>query len=100
MPLYSYRNTGQKKIDDDFVDSLRGLMATFGVASDPLTEREMVEEKLPARIKIETIVTMPEGEEKHRAVLAHDFWQDELTPDDDTEQGRFYHDQSLTRGGR
>ena len=40
MPLYSHRNQGSKKLDDDFVDGLRGLMSTFGVHADVLTEQE------------------------------------------------------------
>jgi hypothetical protein len=51
MPLYSHRNSGQKKIDDDFVDSFRGLMATFGVESDKLTATEQLEALIPERYK-------------------------------------------------
>lgn len=97
MPLYSHRNTGKKKIDDDFVDGFRGLMVTFGVSADAMTEQEVIEAKLPDSIKIDTIRTMPEGEEKHRAVQAHDFWGEELSASDDEEQSRFYLEQSLTR---
>jgi hypothetical protein len=51
MPLYSYRNAGKKKIDDDFVDSLRGLMSTFGVAADALTEQEQVIAAVPDKYR-------------------------------------------------
>ncbi len=55
MPLYSHRNSGQKKIDDDFVDSFRGLMATFGVESDKLTQSEQLEALIPEKYKPESL---------------------------------------------
>lgn len=55
MPLYSHRNQGAKKIDDDAVDSLRGLMSTFGVASDQLTEDEQVHQATPEKYRMENI---------------------------------------------
>lgn len=51
MPLYSHRNQGQKKLDDDFVDGLRGLMSTFGVASGQLTEQEQVTAAVPEKYR-------------------------------------------------
>jgi hypothetical protein len=56
MPLYSHRATGEKKIDDDFVDALRGLMATFGVDSDPLTTNELIERAMAEKYKYETLL--------------------------------------------
>jgi hypothetical protein len=56
MPLYSHRNTGSKKIDDDFVDSLRGLMATFGVSADSLTKNEVAEKNLRPEIQLPAII--------------------------------------------
>jgi hypothetical protein len=56
MPLYSHRNTGQKKIDDDFVDSFRGLMATFGVSADNLTQSEVAERNLRPEIQLPAII--------------------------------------------
>jgi len=55
MPLYSHRNTGQKKIDDDFVDGLRGLMSTFGVDADALTEQEEIRAVTPEKYRPETL---------------------------------------------
>lgn len=55
MPIYSFRNTGTKKIDDDFVDSFRGLMATFGVASDQLTYDEQVQALIPEKYSRERL---------------------------------------------
>lgn len=55
MPLYSHRNAGQKKIDDDFVDSFRGIMATFGVESDKLTPSEALDALIPEKYKPETL---------------------------------------------
>lgn len=63
-----------------------------------LTEQEIIEARLPVHVKIETIKMMAEGEEKHRAVAAHDFWSEELATEDAAEAARFYLDQSLTRG--
>ena len=51
MPLYSHRNAGAKKIDDDFVDALRGLMSTFGVHSGALTENEQVVAAVPDKYR-------------------------------------------------
>lgn len=57
VPLYSYRNTGLKKIDDDFVDSLRGLMATFGVQAGALTEAEQIRDEIPEKYRYENVKT-------------------------------------------
>jgi len=56
MPLYSHRATGEKRIDDDFVDALRGLMAILGVDSDPLTTNELIERAMPEKYKYETSI--------------------------------------------
>lgn len=57
MPIYSFRNMGQKKIDDDFVDSFRGLMATFGVASDQLTWEEEIAALIPEKYSRDRLKT-------------------------------------------
>jgi hypothetical protein len=50
IPLYSHKNaTGDKKIDDDFVDAFRGLMNRFGVRADSKTRDEIVEEALESK---------------------------------------------------
>lgn len=46
MPIYSHRNTGQNKIDDDWVDGFRGLMNLFGVYGDSKTDSERIEEAI------------------------------------------------------
>ena len=51
MPLYSHRNQGRKKKDDDWVDAFRGLMARFGVMADEKTETEKLIEQLPEELK-------------------------------------------------
>lgn len=56
IPLYSHLNTGQKKLDDDFVDALRGLMSTFGVAAGALTEQEQIAAELPDRYTYEALL--------------------------------------------
>ncbi len=52
IPIYSHQNSGQHKIDDDFVDSFRGLMNMFGVSSQALTEFEKEEMQLPEHLQI------------------------------------------------
>jgi hypothetical protein len=52
MPLYSQLNTGQNKIDDDFVDALRGLANAFFISSEPLTQEEILEQAMPAEYRI------------------------------------------------
>ena len=51
MPLYSHKNTGEDKIDDDFVDAFRGIMNIFGASADELTPLERrqkeITEKMP-----------------------------------------------------
>lgn len=84
---------------NDFMDVIRAAAYTSFPRIAPLTDKEIIEAKLPKSIKIETIKVMPEGEEKHRAIQSHDFWSEELSEDDEKEQGRFYLDQSLTRKG-
>jgi hypothetical protein len=64
MPLYSHRNQGAKKIADDFVDGFRGLMSTFGVASDRLTETEQVAAHTPEKYTYEALLArspLPHG---------------------------------------
>lgn len=51
IPIYNHRNQGQAKIDDDAVDAIRGLMATFGVRAGTLTLAEQIERDLPEHLK-------------------------------------------------
>jgi hypothetical protein len=67
MPLYSHRNTGKKKIDDDFVDGLRGLMSTFGVHADALTEQEEVVAATPEKYRAENVFGEHYTQEKEMA---------------------------------
>lgn len=50
MPLYSQFNSGQDKIDDDFVDAFRGLMNVFGVYADSKTDAETIESEIVKRV--------------------------------------------------
>jgi hypothetical protein len=62
MPLYSHRNSGDKKIDDDFVDSLRGLMSTFGVSAGALTDSEKLQQEIPEKYRYENMAAQhPQG---------------------------------------
>lgn len=56
MPLYSHRNQGAKKLDDDFVDGLRGLMSTFGVQAGPLTASEKFEQSIPEEYRLANLL--------------------------------------------
>lgn len=62
MPLYSYRNQGNKKIDDDWVDGFRGLMARFGVTISGYTYEEKVERALPVPLRVESLNQMPDSD--------------------------------------
>lgn len=61
MPLYSFRNSGAKKLDDDFVDAFRGLMNVFGVEVAPKTTEEVVQEKYEAATRF----ARPEYKDDH-----------------------------------
>jgi hypothetical protein len=67
MPLYSHRNQGSKKLDDDFVDGLRGLMSTFGVHADALTEQEELIIATPEKYRPETLYANGYSYEKEMA---------------------------------
>jgi hypothetical protein len=56
IPLYSHRNQGQKKIADDFVDALRGLMSTFGVAAGALTQQEKFDQQIPEEYRLSNLL--------------------------------------------
>ena len=64
IPLYSHRNQGTKKIDDDAIDGWRGLKSTFGVQSGDKTKGEKVQDRLPESIKVATIALMPDSDIK------------------------------------
>lgn len=61
IPLYSYRNAGQKKIDDDACDSFLGLHSTFGLKSANLTAAEKLEKSIPAGLRAEDVYKMAPG---------------------------------------
>ncbi len=48
IPLYSHKNGGQNKKEDDYVDAYRGLMNKFGVNSEDLTDEERYKTYLSA----------------------------------------------------
>lgn len=55
IPIYSWRNTGEKKIDDDWVDAARGVMNVFAVSATEKTPDERFEDSLPEHLRWETI---------------------------------------------
>lgn len=57
IPLYSSRDKGKDKIDDDGVDGWRGIMATFGVQSKGLSESEQRERQLAPELRLPAIIT-------------------------------------------
>ena len=75
MPLYSHRNAGQKKIDDDFVDALRGLMSTFGVAAGQLTEQEQILQAIPERYRPENLQNERGGYDSPEKEMTYNFQQ-------------------------
>lgn len=74
MPLYSHRNSGQKKIDDDFVDALRGLMSTFGVAAGTLTDDEQLQAATPEKYRRENLTNERGGFDSPEKEMAY-FYQ-------------------------
>ena len=67
IPLYSFRNSGQNKIDDDYVDALLGLANVFMVISVPLSSAEKRNAALPEHLQnLEQLVAAKD----ERAVLA------------------------------
>lgn len=94
MPIYSFRNQGQSKIDDDFVDGFRGLMARFGVASTAKTTEEKIDELIPDETK-KAMKESATSEAKLSAALVYEFERDlaeqklGLHKDDDDED-EFY----------
>jgi hypothetical protein len=67
---------GPMKMDDDYGQGLQMLYWDNCVQAAPLTENERYEEKLSPRIRAAALARMHDGEEKHRATEAHDFWRD------------------------
>lgn len=97
FPAYHYKNDKPDKFFDDAMDTVKAAAVEYFPRIVPLTDKEMAEARLPDTIKIETIKRLPEGETKHRAVEAHDFWSMEFAPKDDEEKEPFYLEESLTR---
>jgi hypothetical protein len=75
MPLYSHRNQGRKKLDDDFVDALRGLMSTFGVAAGALTESEQLHAATPEKYRRENLTNERGGFDRPELEMAYNFQQ-------------------------
>jgi hypothetical protein len=55
IPIYSWRNTGQKKIDDDFVDSFLPLFAAWAISPGGKTPEERFEDSLPEHLRWEAL---------------------------------------------
>jgi hypothetical protein len=49
IPIYNHKISGQKKIDDDYTDGLKGLMNRFGPRIGPLTQDERIERTLESK---------------------------------------------------
>ena len=58
IPLYSHLNSGQNKIDDDFVDALLGLANVFMVTSDTMDAAERRELALPESLQMYSVEEM------------------------------------------
>lgn len=56
IPLYSYLNSGQNKINDDWCDSALGLHSTFGLHSAQQTHQEKIEAAIPAGYRYEDLL--------------------------------------------
>lgn len=69
MPIYSHRNQGTKKIDDDFVDSFRGLANVFFVSAQSPTEVEKWELKMRDKGLNKDEILKVESEEEKIAKL-------------------------------
>lgn len=67
IPLYSQFNSGQNKRDDDFVDALRGLMSTFGVAAAEQTPAEKRAKKLAPELQKEVVEQITDPKERDHA---------------------------------
>jgi hypothetical protein len=70
MPLYSQLNGGQNKIDDDYVDALRGLMNVFGVKSQIMPPAERRERALPEHLQNRERIMTETPEQAERLMLA------------------------------
>ncbi len=55
IPIYSWRNTGQKKIDDDFVDCFLPLWSAWAISAGGKTPDERFDDSLPEHLRWETI---------------------------------------------
>jgi hypothetical protein len=63
IPLYSQFHTGQNKIDDDAVDSSRGVLAQFALHAAPLNRNEQIEAAIPEPLRYESLrETAPQGQ--------------------------------------
>ena len=70
IPLYSHRNQGNSKIDDDMIDGWRGLKATFGVSPADYTREEKIEIAMPDALKVESIQAIPTQDARDLAIQA------------------------------
>lgn len=71
IPIYSYRNQGAKKIDDDFVDGFRGVMARFGPDVSALTSEEKFDAAVPAHLQLSAVMNATiSGKDPYGMLLA------------------------------
>lgn len=62
IPLYSHRDSGQKKINDDWIDAARGLHSTFGLKSADLTSPEKLQKAMPPGYSYDDIMKTNGGQ--------------------------------------
>lgn len=55
IPLYSHRNQGKSKIDDDWVDAARGILVDFILHAGELTHTERIEAATPEFARLDTL---------------------------------------------
>jgi hypothetical protein len=83
-----------KPVFDDVITTVRYGVARWGVEPAPLTDEQIAEAKLPARIRKENVDKLPE-DERPRAVLANQIYREEMQEPEE-EEGRFYFDNRVT----
>lgn len=84
-----------KSVFDDVITTIRYAVARWGVDAAPLTDEQIAERKLPARIRKENIAQLPPAEQP-RAALANQLWREEYAEPKDEDDGHFYLDQRAT----
>lgn len=53
IPIYNHRNQAEKKVDDDAVDGMRGLLSVFAPSADGMDYEEKVQATIPEGHRLE-----------------------------------------------